>query len=111
MDHILRVKNMNKIILIISIFSVSITTIKAATLLENSRACINEEFFDQQVKAKTTKDMAAIEYLFKNGYCIMMNKDYQASILKTTWSGKIKVRVYADKNTTELWTYQESIKD
>jgi len=92
-------------------FAISIPAIKAATLLENSRACINEEFFDQQVKANITNDMPALEYLFKNGYCIMMNKNYQASILNNTWSGKVKVRVYADKNTAELWTYRESIKD
>lgn len=102
---------MKKIILIISIFAISISSIKAATILENSRACINEEFFDQQVKAKTTNDIHALEYLFKNGYCIMMNKNYPASVINTTFSGKVKVRVYAGNNTSELWTYRESIQD
>lgn len=102
---------LKKIFLMIAIFFIPFVASRAATLKENSRACISEEFFDQQVKAKIAKDMTAIEYLFKNGYCILVNKDYQASIIDTTFSGKVKVRVYAGKIATELWTYMESIKN
>jgi len=104
-------EKMKKIILMISMFFIPASAIMAATLKENSRACITEEFFDQQIKAKMAKDVPAMEYLFKNGYCILVNKDYQASILDTTFSGKVKVRVYVGKSAAELWTYSESIKN
>jgi len=104
-------EKMKKIILMISMFLFPFASISAATLKENSRACISEEFFDQQVKAKIAKDVQAMEYLFKNGYCILVNKNYQASILDTTFSGKVRVRVYVGKSAAELWTYGESIKN
>jgi len=102
---------MKKTVLLIATLFLLAPSINAATIKKNSRACINEEYFDQQVKAKIQKDMTAIEYLFKNGYCIIVNKDYQASVIDSTLSGKVKIRIYAGKNTIELWTYKESIQN
>ena len=100
-----------KTVLMMLALALSFPTANASTIIKGSRACIDEEHFDQQVRAKNDNDGQGLTYLFKNGYCIIINGDYPVSVIDSTWSGKVKVRLYTTGEPVEFWTYFESVKD
>ena len=73
-------------------------------------ACLTEETFDQFVTAIAQNDKRGAEYLIGRS-CIMLAPGLAVSVLDRTWSGRVKIRVYADQEAVELYTYSEAIDD
>lgn len=73
-------------------------------------ACFSEDLLDQWVTATAKKDENALQYLsdLDNG-CVMTKAGYKVTVLKTTWTGKVEVRVYDGNPPTVFWTPMENI--
>lgn len=80
----------------------------SATLKKESFVCLTEEKYDQLIRAISTDDMRGAKYLMGNG-CILTNRAVEVSILDQTWSGGVKLRMYTEQGTAEVWTNIESV--
>jgi hypothetical protein len=99
---------MKKIFLLFLLFLFLSTSVLAAEIKGGYAACLTEELFDQITQAAVRKDERGWNYLIGNG-CIIPKSGISVSILKTTWTGKAKVRAYVGNDTIILWTNIENI--
>ncbi len=90
------------------VLAVAPSVADAATLKKGAIACVTEKLFDQITSLISQNDRRGAEYLLGKG-CIIVNADYEASILKRGFTTTL-VRAYlADGSAVELWTYTEAV--
>ena len=80
----------------------------AETTVGGYAACVSEITYDEYLTASMNGDDAALKHLANS--CIMLRGGLQVSVLDRTWTGTVKIRVYAGDNNTVLWTVMENVK-
>lgn len=71
-------------------------------------ACLTEELFDQWVTAAVQKDQRGMAYLLGAG-CVLLRQGLPVSVLDRTWTGQIRIRIYAGDEALEFYTYGEAV--
>jgi hypothetical protein len=101
---------MKKIIMTLLFLIIFQTVVVAETLKGGYPACVSEELWVELVRASTTKDKHAQDYLFQNG-CITTKGGFPITILERGYKKSIKVRVYLDDgDAIILWTHMNNVK-
>jgi hypothetical protein len=86
------------------------STTHSQTIKEGYPMCMSEELLDQLVTASNNKDQRGMEYLLSNG-CVAARGGIEISVLDRTWTGKVKIRAYANDQAYTLWTLREAIQE
>jgi len=100
------VKSIAKCILL-SLFLTS--SAHAETLVGGYPACLTEELLSEYIRAEIKGDTQDMLYLLNNG-CIITATGIRASIIKTTWPGKVKVRAYNGNRSMVFWTIANNVR-
>jgi len=93
--------------LLLSLFLTS--SAYAETLVGGYPACLTEDLLGEYIRAERKGDTQGMLYLLNNG-CIITATGIRASIIKTTWSGKVKVRAYNGNRSMVLWTIANNVR-
>ena len=80
----------------------------AETTNSGYAACQSEALYDEMMGALTSKDTIAFAHLLENG-CILLRSGLHATVLDSTWTGTITIRVYAGGSAVKLWTVREAV--
>lgn len=98
---------MKKLIIALTIVLGS-TSINAETLKGGYVACMSSNSFDEYVSALVDNDNRAMNYLMKTS-CVMTKAGIEVTVLKRSWSGTAKIRIYSNSRSAVLWTFTENI--
>lgn len=100
---------MKKVLL--AVLLICSTHVNARTLEEQSFVCVMKSYYNQLVEAVLHKDKHAIKYLTTDTRCIVTNRAVPVTIIDDTWpDGIVKVRLYVNGKTAEVWTNKAWIK-
>lgn len=72
-------------------------------------ACLSEDLYGQFGMAVANKDNNALQYLMKHGCVASTKAGLKVSVLHTTWTGLVNVRIYDRDDVFEMWTPFENI--
>jgi hypothetical protein len=102
---------MKKLILFISFICLAAFA-SGAELKGGHIGCLTEEAFKETMMAAGLKDEQGFQYHFNKGTCVITKPGLSVSILDVRiFSGRVKVRVYTDERSFEMWTPMENIKE